>query len=65
MTFKEIPTSMKDHKFDVYSVLFIQDDTKIVSGARDKSIKVWDAKSYTLLKTLEGHKNTIKEISIN
>ena len=32
-----------DHSRDVMSVAFSPDGTKIVSGSRDKTIKVWDS----------------------
>jgi len=34
------------HRDDVTSVAFSPDGTKIVSGSRDKTIKVWDAVKY-------------------
>ena len=31
------------HSGDIYSVAFSPDGTKIVSGSRDQTIKVWDS----------------------
>ena len=42
------------HSGSVYSVAFSPDGTKIVSGLRDKTIKVWDADSFKQLETRPG-----------
>ena len=42
------------HSFVVRSVAFSPDGTKIVSGSRDKTIKVWDADSFNLLDSRAG-----------
>jgi len=36
------------------SVAFSPDGIKIVSGSRDKTIKIWDADSFNLLETRPG-----------
>src|SRR5581483_5626244 len=40
-------------------------DFKIVSGSRDKSIKIWDANSGSLLKTLNGHTNYVCSVALS
>ena len=42
------------HSHWVMSVAFSPDGTKIVSGSRDQTIKVWDADSFNLLETRPG-----------
>ena len=32
-----------------------EDGSRVVSGSRDKTVKVWDLASGELLQTLEGH----------
>ena len=36
----------------VHSVAYSPDGTKIISGSHDKSIRIWDAKTWTLENTL-------------
>ena len=35
-------------------MIFSNDDSRIISGSEDKTLKIWDAKSFELIKTLEG-----------
>ena len=42
------------HSDRIVSVAFFPDGTKIVSGSRDKTIKVWDADSFNLLDSRPG-----------
>jgi WD40 repeat protein len=42
------------HSDTVRLVAFSPDGTKIVSGSRDKTIKVWDTDSFDLLETRPG-----------
>ncbi|KAK9455333.1 WD40-repeat-containing domain protein [Dipodascopsis uninucleata] len=44
------PTSLSGHDDSVYCVQF--DDEKIITGSRDRSIRIWDTESGRLLKTL-------------
>ena len=41
--------------FDVNSVSFSPDGTKVASGSEDKTVKLWDVTSGECLQTLEGH----------
>jgi WD40 repeat protein len=36
----------------------------VVTGSRDQTVKVWNAKTQTLIHTLEGHKNTVFTVAI-
>ena len=43
------------HADVVSSVSFSPDGKRIASGSRDKTVKLWNAESGELLKTLSGH----------
>jgi len=40
-------------------------DNRIVSGSSDKSIKIWDAETGSLLKTLNGHTNWVESVAFS
>jgi len=44
-------------------VSFLPDGTKIVSGSSDRTIKIWDVSSGKLIKTFEGHSNSVLSVS--
>ncbi|KAL4210745.1 WD40-repeat-containing domain protein [Rhizopus microsporus] len=45
------------HKDGVYCIQF--DDDKIITGSRDKTIKIWDPQLYQCIYTLEGHAGSV------
>ena len=45
------------------SVAYSPDGKSIVSGSRDETIKIWDAKSGQLLSTLIGHKDSVFSVA--
>ena len=47
------------HISAVSSVAFSPDGARIASGGRDNTIKLWDAASGKLLRTLDGHSNEV------
>ena len=51
--------TLKGHNRRVCSVAFSPDGQRIVSGSRDKTLKIWDANSGKELKTLTGHKSPV------
>lgn len=50
-------TSIAGHADSVYCVEF--DGDKIVTGSRDRTIKVWDLRSCQLRQTLQGHEGSV------
>jgi WD40 repeat protein len=40
--------------------LIYHSNYRIVSASHDQTIKVWDAKTYALIKTLEGHTDIVR-----
>lgn len=54
--------TLDGHSAWVMCSVFSSDDLKIVSGSADKTLKVWDAVTYSLIKTLEDHMDTVKSV---
>ena len=46
---------MEGHTDLVYSVAYSPDGEKFISGSFDKSIRIWDAKTWTLENALGRH----------
>ena len=55
--------TLEGHSWDVSSVAYSPDGTKIVSGSGDKTIKIWDANTGQCLKTLEGHSDDVESVA--
>ena len=68
----ELLNTLEGHTYDVNSVAFHPDGHTIASGGRssfavgdgggDPTIKLWDAKTGKLLKTLEGHTSSVRNV---
>lgn len=75
VSIKQIPTGiysrfhqykkLMGHLSSVYCVCFDQTGQFIFTGADDHLIKIWDARSGRLLKTLRGHHGEITDMSVN
>ncbi|KAG0147997.1 hypothetical protein CROQUDRAFT_670141 [Cronartium quercuum f. sp. fusiforme G11] len=52
--------SLKGHQDSVYCLQF--DDQKLVTGSRDKTVKIWNIESGLCLKTLKGHTGSVLSV---
>ena len=57
--------TLEGHYSSVNSVAVTPDNTKIVSGSSDYTIKVWDlTASRRLLNTMEGHSSYVNSVAV-
>jgi WD40 repeat protein len=47
---------------EIYSLCMLGDD-KVIAGSEDKTIKVWNLKTYKCMKTLRGHNDEVKALT--
>ena len=47
----------------MWAVAHSPDGTKIVSGSLDKTVRVWDAVTGTLINTLQGHSGGVTAVA--
>ncbi|MEH2205953.1 MAG: caspase family protein [Nostoc sp.] len=57
--------TLTDHSDTVNSVAISPDGQILASGSADKTIKIWNLKTGTLLETLEGHSHTVNSVVIS
>ncbi len=57
--------TLEGHTGSANCVSLSPDGSKIVSGSRDKTIKVWDAVTGAVLSTLEGHVDCVNSVSFS
>jgi WD40 repeat protein len=60
-----IETILEGHTLSVNSVSFSPDGSKLASGSRDNTIKIWDMKTHFVEATLEGHANSVSSVSFS
>ncbi|TAE28788.1 MAG: hypothetical protein EAZ92_07720 [Candidatus Kapaibacterium sp.] len=53
---------LRGHVGTVRSVSFSPDGKLIVSGSEDKTVKIWDAATGTILRSLRGHGNSVTSV---
>jgi WD40 repeat protein len=56
---------LEGHTGDVYSVAFSSDGSRIVSGSKDCTVRIWDAVSDMVLYTLEGHTDWVRSVAFS
>jgi eukaryotic-like serine/threonine-protein kinase len=57
--------NLTGHLSSVCSVAISPDGQRIISGSRDKSIKIWDAETCKELQTLKGHENWVTCLAVS
>jgi WD40 repeat protein len=53
------------HSVEVTSVAFSADSARVLSGSKDKTLKLWDAASGRLLRTFDGHSGEITSVAFS
>ncbi|CAE6344033.1 unnamed protein product [Rhizoctonia solani] len=65
-TGKRITHPLVGHTSQVYSIAFSPDGIQMASGAREKDIRLWDAKrAIALINPLAGHTNDVHSVSFS
>ena len=57
--------TLRGHESFLHSVAFSPDGTRIVSGSRDKTVKVWDAATGENTLTLRGHGSGVESVAFS
>ncbi|HBB96021.1 MAG TPA: hypothetical protein DC054_11585 [Blastocatellia bacterium] len=55
--------TLSGHTQEVYAVAFSPDASRVATGSRDGTIKLWDAKTHTVLISITGHDNSVTSIA--
>jgi WD40 repeat protein len=55
--------TLTGHSISVYSVAYSPDGQTLASGSRDKTIKLWNARTGKLLQTLTGHSSSVLSLA--
>ena len=58
-------TLLQGHTGRVYSVSFSPDGKTIASGSADHTLRLWDASTRKLIRTLTGHTESVKSVSFS
>eukprot|EP00944_MAST-04C_sp_MAST-4C-sp1_P010172 g10172.t1 len=53
------------HEDEVYSIAFHPNELQVASGSKDKNIFLWDIKTGSFLRKLDGHTDTVRSIAFN
>ena len=56
--------TLEGHNGCVNSVCVSPDGNLIISGSDDKTIKIWDSKTFLLLVTLKDHSDSVRSVCV-
>ena len=57
--------TVEEHRDTINAIALSADDTILVSGAEDDTVKIWDFAKGTLLRTLTGHQDPVWALAIS
>lgn len=58
-------STLNGHEGDVYSVKFHPANGMVASGGYDKTVRLWDVATGTLLRTLRGHSGSVARVTLS
>ena len=58
-TYKEVSLVVGDTTAGMTSIAFSPDERRLVGGCTERTVRLWDAKSGTLQRTLKGHTDPV------
>src|SRR5262245_52079657 len=53
------------HSQSVLSVAFSPDGTRVLSGSRERTVKLWDKSTGALIRTFEGHAYVVDSVAFS
>lgn len=55
---------LRGHIDDIYAVTFLPDGQRVVTGSDDRTLRVWDLKTGSLLAQLLGHRDRVRSVAV-
>jgi WD40 repeat protein len=65
VTTGEVEAKLKGHTDFVMSVAFSQDGSRVVSGSRDETVRVWNVTTGGVEAELKGHKHWVTAVAFS